>query len=156
MKDTFALIVLLFAALATGGLMVNWIGLGRAMSRLSDSAYVEFHQHTNDTFDPYMPIAVIGALVGGAALTVMYGIHSTQGQLAAAGALCYALVIIIGVPTCVGINHQIASWSIQNPPAGWAQTRARWIRFHIIRTLFSVPAFVVYLLAAMLNASRQL
>jgi hypothetical protein len=154
MENSFLLIVLLFAALATGGLIVNWIGLGRAMSRLSVSAYVEFHQHTNRTFDPYMPIVVIGALAGGVALAVMYGVHSAPGQLAAAGAVGYALVIFIGVPTCVRINHQIASWSVENPPRNWAQMRARWIRFHIIRTLFSVPAFAVYVLAAMFNVSR--
>ena len=155
MEKSFELIVLFFAALATGGLIVNWIGLGRAMSRLSVSAYVEFHQHTNRTFDPYMPIVVIGALAGGAALAVMYGVHSVPGQLAAAGAVCYALVIIIGVPTCVRINHQIASWSIQNPPREWTQTRARWIWFHIIRTLFSIPGFATYLLAVMSNTSHQ-
>jgi hypothetical protein len=154
MENSLLLIVLLFAALATGGLIVNWIGLGRAMTRLSVSAYVEFHQHTNRTFDPYMPIVVIGALAGGVALAVMYGVHSIAGQLAAAGAVGYALVIVIGVPTCVRINHQIASWSVENPPRNWAQMRARWIRFHIIRTLFSVPAFAVYVLAAMFNVSR--
>ncbi|WP_263355040.1 DUF1772 domain-containing protein [Acidicapsa acidisoli] len=144
MENSFVLIVLLLASLATGGLIVNWIGLGCAMSRLSASSYVEFHQHTNCTFDPYMPIVVIGALAGGVALAVIYGVHSISGRLAAAGAVCYALVIIIGVPTCVRINHQIASWSIQNPPSHWAQTRVRWIRFHVIRTLFSVPAFALY------------
>ena len=154
MEKSFVMIVLSFAALATGGLVVNWIGLGRAMSRLSVSAYVEFHQHTNRTFDPYMPIVVIGALAGGVALVVMYGVHSISGQLAGTGAVYYGLVIIIGVPTCVRINHQIASWSIQNPPREWAQMRARWLRFHVIRTLFSVPAFVVYVLAAMSNTSR--
>jgi len=154
MEKSLVLIVLLFAALATGGLIVNWIGLGRAMSRLSVSAYVEFHQHTNRTFDPYMPIVIVGALAGGVALVVMYGVHSISGQLAGAGAVYYALVIIIGVPTCVRINHQIASWSIQNPPREWAQMRARWLRFHVIRTLFSVPAFAVYVLAAMSNTSR--
>jgi hypothetical protein len=153
--NSLALIVLLFAALATGGLVVNWIGLGRAMSRLSGPAYVEFHQHTNRTFDPYMPVVVIGTLAGGVTLAAMYGVHSIPGQLAAAGALCYALVIVIGVPTCVRINYQIASWSIQNPPREWAQTRARWIRFHVIRTLFSVPAFIIYLLAVMSNISRR-
>jgi hypothetical protein len=115
MENSFVLIVLLFAALATGGLIVNWIGLGRAMARLSVSSCVEFHQHTNLTFDPYMPIVVIGALAGGVALVVIYGVHSIPGQLAAAGAFCYALVIVIGVPTFVRINQQIASWSIQNP-----------------------------------------
>lgn len=154
MGNSFVLIVLLFSALATGGLIVNWIGLGRAMSRLSASAYVEFHQHTNRTFNPYMPIVVIGALAGGIALAVMYGVRSIPGQLAAAGAVCYALVIIIALTTDVRINHQIASWSIQNPPREWAQMRARWIRFHVIRTLFSVPAFVVYLLAVMSNTSH--
>ena len=154
MESLFVLIVLLFAALATGGLIVNWIGLGRAMSRLSASAYVEFHQHTNRTFVPYMPIVVIGALAGGAVLAMMYGVHSIPGQLAAAGAVCYALVLMISV-TDVRINHQIASWSIQNPPREWAQIRARWIRFHVIRTLFSVPAFAIYLLAVMSNTSHQ-
>ncbi|MBV8587138.1 MAG: hypothetical protein JO308_12680, partial [Verrucomicrobia bacterium] len=81
MEKSFELIVLLLAALATGALIVNWIGLGRAMSRLSASAYIEFHQHTNRTFDPYMPIVVIGSLLGGAALAVMYGVRSIPGQL---------------------------------------------------------------------------
>src|SRR6516165_2734904 len=101
MENSFVVIVLLFAALATGGLIVNWIGLGRAMSRLSVSAYVEFHQHTNRTFDPYMPIAVIGALAGGIALAVIFGVHSIPGQLATGGAVCYALVIIIALKTNV-------------------------------------------------------
>jgi GMC oxidoreductase/Domain of unknown function (DUF1772) len=93
-------------------------------------------------------------IADGVALAVMYGVHSIPGQLAAAGAACYALVIIIGLPTCVRINHQIARWSIQNPPSEWAQTRARWLRFHVIRTLCSVPAFVVYVLAAMSSIRR--
>jgi hypothetical protein len=155
MESSLILIVLVLAALATGGLIVNWIGLARAMSRLSVSAYVEFHQHTNRTFDPYMPIVVVGALAGGVALAAIYGIYSVPGRLAAAGAVFYALVIIIGVPTCVRINHQIASWSIENPPREWAKMRARWIRFHVIRTLFSVPAFAVYLLAVMSNTNHQ-
>jgi len=33
METSFVLIVLLFAALATGGLIVNWTGLGRAIFR---------------------------------------------------------------------------------------------------------------------------
>ncbi len=153
MENSFVLIVLLFAALATGGLVVNWIGLARAMSRLSVSAYVEFHQLTNRTFDPYMPIVIIGALAGGVALALMYDVHSIPGQLVAAGTVCYALVIIIGVPTCVRINHQIASWSVQNPPSEWAQMRARWIRFHVIRTLFSIPAFALYVAAMILRTT---
>src|SRR5262249_57295904 len=100
MEQVLQLIVVFFAALATGGLMVNWIGLRRAMSRLSASTYVEFHQATNHTFDPYMPIVVVGALLGGIALAIpSRGIHSLSGELAIAGSVCYAAVIAIGVPT---------------------------------------------------------
>jgi len=155
MENLFVLVVLLFVALATGRLIVNWIGLGRAMSRLSVSAYIEFHQHTNRTFDPYMPIVVIAAPAGSAAaLAAMYGVHSST--TCRSGYSLLAVVIIIGVRTCVRINHQIASRSIQHPPREWAQIRARWLRFHVIRTLFSVPAFAVYVLASMSNTSRQL
>jgi hypothetical protein len=72
MKTSFELIVLLFAALATGGLTVNWIGLGRAISRLSVSAHVGSHRATNHRVDRYMPITIgdeipVSGLSGGRA-----------------------------------------------------------------------------------------
>ena len=152
MEKSFVLIVLSFAALATGGLMVNWIGLGRAMARLSASTYVEFHQATNHTFNPYMPIVVMGALLGGIVLVVLSpGIRSLSGELAIAGSVCYAAVIVIALTTDVRINHQIARWSVQSPPDDWTLIRARWIRFHIIRTLFSLPALACYILTCLIS-----
>ncbi len=146
------LIALSLAALATGGLMVNWIGLARAMARLSSaSAYTEFHQASNETFDPYMPIVVWGALVGGVALAALSpGLASTSGQFALFGAFCYAAVMAVSLLTNVRINKSVARWSIQRPPEDWALVRARWIRFHILRTLVSVPALMLYLLSSML------
>jgi Domain of unknown function (DUF1772) len=108
---------------------------------------------TNRTFDPYMPIVVGGAIVGGIGLAVASGIHTSSGQLSAFGAVCYAAVIAITVPTCLRINKQVARWSIENPPGDWATVRARWIRFHVIRTLFSVPGFVLYAAALILRAT---
>jgi uncharacterized membrane protein len=152
MEKSFVLIVLLFAALATGGLMVNWIGLGRAMSRLSASTYVEFHQATNQTFDPYMPIVVVGALLGGIVLAIPSGgIHSLSGELAIAGSVGYAAVLAISLSTNVPINNQITRWSVQSPPNDWALIRASWVRFHIVRTLFSLPALACYILACLVS-----
>jgi uncharacterized membrane protein len=144
------LIVLLMAALATGGLMVNWVGLARAMAQLSPSTYVELHQTTNRTFQPYMPVVVVGAVVGGVVLAVASGIHTASGQLSAFGVVCYGAVIAISVPD-VRINKQLARWSIENPPGDWAELRARWIHFHVIRTLFSIPAFALYAAAMILR-----
>ena len=152
MEQALQLAVVFFAALATGGLMVNWIGLGRAMSRLSVSAYVEFHQATNHTFNPYMPIVVVGALLGGIVLAILsQGILSLSGELAIAGSVCYAAVLAIALATDVRINKQIARWSIESPPNDWKPIRARWIRFHILRTLFSLPGLACYILAALLS-----
>jgi uncharacterized membrane protein len=152
MENSFVLIVLLFAALATGGLMVNWIGLGRAMSRLSASTYVEFHQATNQTFVPYMPITVVGSIIGGIVLAIVsQGIHSLSGELAIAGSVCYVAVLAIALSTDVRINKQIEHWSIQNPPDDWAPIRSRWIRFHIVRTLFSLPGLACYILACLVS-----
>jgi uncharacterized membrane protein len=152
MEKSFLLIILSFAALATGGLMVNWIGLGRAMSRLSASTYVEFHQATNHTFNPYMPIVVVGALLGGIVLAIHSpGIHSLMGEMAIAGSACYLAVLAIALSTDVRINKQIASWSVRSPPDDWALVRARWIRFHIVRTLFSVPALACFILACLVS-----
>jgi len=137
MEPILQLGVVFFAALATGGLLVNWIGLGRTMARLSGSTYAEFHQATNHTFNPYMPIVVVGAVLGGIVLAILSpGIHSLSGVLAMVGSACYAAVVAIALSTDVRVNKQIALRSIESPPNDWKPIRARWIRFHILRTLF--------------------
>jgi uncharacterized membrane protein len=152
MEKVLQLAVVVFAAFATGGLMVNWIGLGRAMSRLSALTYVEFHQATNHKFNPYMPIVVIGAILGGIVLAILsQGIHSLPGALAIAGSVCYVAVVAIALSTDVRINKQIEHWSVESPPDDWKPIRARWIRFHILRTLFSLPALACYILACLVS-----
>ena len=152
MEQILQLVVVFFAALATGGLMVNWIGLARAMSRLSASTYAEFHQATNHTFQPYMPIVVMGASLGGIVLAIFArGIHSLSGELAIAGAVCYAAIIAITLPTDLRINNLIARWSVQSLPNDWTAIRASWVRFHIIRTLFSLPGLACYILACLVS-----
>jgi len=145
------ILVLFVAALATGALMVNWIGLTRAMARLSSPAYVEFHQATNDTFVPYMPIVVVGAALGGIVLAALPpGSTTVSSHLALLGAFCYAAIVPITLATDARMNKQIAGWTIARPPENWTKVRARWIRFHILRTLVSVPALLSYLASVML------
>jgi hypothetical protein len=44
-------------------------------------------------------------------------------------------VLAIALSTDVPINKQIARWSVRSAPDDWTLIRARWIRFHIVRTL---------------------
>jgi anthrone oxygenase-like protein len=152
MSVVLQLLVLLFASLATGGLLVNWIGLGRAMARLSTSTYIEFHQATNRTFDPYMPIVVLGAILGGVVLALLSpGIRSPSGVLALFGLCCYAAGLFVSVTRCVPINKKVEHWSINSPPDNLTVVRERWLRFHVARTLLSVPGLASYILSCLLS-----
>jgi hypothetical protein len=112
--------------------------------------YVAVHQATNRTFDPYMPTVVWSAVAGGAGLVLISGgVHSASGAFALAGLIGYAAVLAISLPTCVRINGIIARWSPDAPPEHWRSLRARWIRFHALRTLISFPALIAYLLAVL-------
>jgi drug/metabolite transporter (DMT)-like permease len=98
-----------------------------------------------------MPIVVVGALLGGIVLAIAQGIHSLSGGLAIAGFVCYAAVLAIALSTNVRINKQIERWPVQSPPDDWAPIRASWIRFHILRTLFSLPGLACYVLACLVS-----
>jgi uncharacterized membrane protein len=122
------------------------------MSRLSVSTYVEFHQATNHTFNPYMPIVVVGSILGGIVFAIVsQGSHSLTSELAIAGSVCYVAVLAIALSTDVRINKQIERWSVESPPDDWSAVRARWIRFHIVRTLFSLPGLAFYILASLVR-----
>jgi uncharacterized membrane protein len=99
-----------------------------------------------------MPIVVVGAILGGIVLMILSpGIHSLPGALAIAGAVCYVVVLAIALSTDVRINKQIARWPVQSPTNDWKPLRARWIRFHILRTLFSLPGLACYVLACLVS-----
>jgi len=133
--------------------MVNWAGLARAMAQLSPSTYVELHQSTNRPSNRTCRSLSWGQLSAGLCWPAHLVIHTASGQLSAFGAVCYAAVIAITLPTDLPINKQVARWSIENPPGDWAAVRARWIRFHVIRTLFSIPAFALYAAAMILRTA---
>ena len=129
MEHALQLAVLVFAALATSGLMVDWMGLGRARSRLSVSTYVEFRQATDHSFDPYMPIVVVGVLLGSVALAIFsHEIRSLSGELAIAGSICYVGFLTIAFSTNVRVDKQI-----------------------VVRTLFSLLGLACYILACLLS-----
>jgi uncharacterized membrane protein len=99
-----------------------------------------------------MPIVVVGSILGGIVLAIVsQGIHSLSGELAIAGCLCYAAGLAISLSTDVRINKQIESWSVENPPDDWSAVRSRWIRFHIVRTLCSLPGLAFYILACLVS-----
>jgi hypothetical protein len=112
----------------------------------------------NHTFNPYLPIVVVGALLGGIVLPILpAGIHSLSSEFGIAGSVCYAAVLAIALSTDVRINKQIAHWCVQRPPDDWRLISARWIRFHIVRTFFHYRnGRATFLLVSSVNEARSM
>jgi hypothetical protein len=63
-----------------------------------------------------------------------------------------ATTLLVNVP----INSEIINvWSVNDPPADWAQVRDLWNLFHAIRTVLAVVALLCLLLAAMMPQPQQ-
>lgn len=56
--------------------------------------------------------------------------------------LLMVITLIITVGVEVPIDNQIKTWTPERLPSNWADIRARWDRFHALRTLTSVLSFV--------------
>jgi len=62
-----------------------------------------------------------------------------------------ALLVVVFVTTLavnLPINSDQLSWSVQQPPADWAEVRDRWQVAHAIRTVAAVLAFAVLVTSA--------
>ena len=128
------------------------IGLGRAMSRLSVSTYVEFHQATNYPFDPYMPIVVVDALLGGIVLAIIFrGIHSLSGELALPDLSVMSQSWRLPCPQTSESTSRSHAGPFRGRPMTGTLIRATGVRFHIVRTLFSLPGLACYILACLVS-----
>ncbi len=76
--------------------------------------------------------------------------------LTAIGVVCTIALTTTTLLVNVPINSEIINtWSVNNPPADWAQVRDRWNLFHAIRTVLAVVALLCLLLAAMIPQATQ-
>jgi hypothetical protein len=106
------------------------------------------------TFDPYMPIAVVGhRWVVLCSRFFLQGFIRSPASWPLLDPVCYVAVLAIALSTNVRINKQIACWSVQILPDDRMLLRATWVRCHIVRTLFSLLALACCILVSLLDDS---
>jgi len=142
----------LFATGLLAGFLVAVALIEHAILSLSSSMYTALQQPKHRLLEPVMPtlntIAIVSALL--VLLLLLRSRHTTAVALVATGFVCSAAVIIISLLVNVPINADIINnWSVETPPAAWAQIRDRWNWYHNLRTVFGVMAFVCQLFAAL-------
>jgi len=141
----------LLAGLFTGRL------LGAPASKeYSGPVFTEVQQRVDASVGQTAPALIMGTILALAVTLVAVRDFRSPRFLLIAGAL--ALVIAATVSTQivnVPINEAINGWSVDNPPADWADERDRWETFHTLRTVFVVLALGLAAAAATLFGPRS-
>ena len=147
---------LLLAALVAGILVAVWL-LERALHELSGATYTAVHQPMARTFGTAMPLLVIPAAASGLAVLLLLAraARTRAGAAVACGVLCSVVVALVSALGDVPINRAVLGWSIQAPPADWAQIRDRWVAWHGLRTACAIAALCCYLVGALAPLPRR-
>ena len=141
MKATIRALNLGLAMIVVGVMAVVWLGFNP--SGLSAFAYVERQQAFIRLLNVPMPI--LGAL------TIVLSFASAwlwRNDRPATVLFVVAALLLIGAGLITRfcnqpINGVVMTWNASAPPADWERLRDEWWRWHVIRTLLGIVAFVL-------------
>jgi uncharacterized membrane protein len=136
------------------GVLVGVLMVETALLDVPASVYTAVQKPKHAIFEPIALVYALTVVFGITILAMSRGqFRTTAFAFTAAGMLCLIASIVTTLLVNVPINAEIMNtWSVESPPADWAQVRDRWNLFHTIRTGLNVVAFLFLLLAA--TASR--
>ncbi|MGM7671505.1 anthrone oxygenase family protein [Microbacterium sp. A93] len=120
--------------------------LNRILNALPDDSRQRGHAHAGRMLGAVMPVWYIGSLVLVAVWTVARWHGPGTGLVATAGALLI-LGVVMSVLLLVPINNLNKTWTPENRPADWKQLLQRWERFHYVRLVVIIAAFILLVAA---------
>lgn len=142
---------LLLTALVAGMLLAILLIEVYAVRQLSASMYTALEQPKHAILTPLFSVVDFGAVLS--TILVLFltrrSWRSRAFVFTLAGLVFLAVVGAISITVNVPINLEIMDWSVENPPADWAETRDRWNLAHAFRTAAALLALVFQLLAVL-------
>ena len=129
---------LLFSGLFAGFLVCVLV-LENSLRGFDASVYTQVRLVELDSLDTLASVTLIPAIV----TTVVLAIRSrgTDRRLVLVAVALLLIVFATTLAINLPINSDQASWSVQNPPADWADVRDHWQVAHLIRTVAALLAF---------------
>ncbi|WP_344846069.1 DUF1772 domain-containing protein [Kribbella ginsengisoli] len=124
-----------FAGLFAGFLLTVLV-LEQSLRRFDAHVYTQVRQVELVRLDTLASVTLLPAII----TTVALVLRSRRAPAIAALVLLlgvFALTLVVNLP----INHDQTGWSVQNPPADWAEVRDRWQLAHLARTVAAIGAF---------------
>ena len=138
------LISLFLLAMIAGGWMATMIVFARGYKRLSAPAYIEVEQTNSRLACLYFaPTLVLTAVVGVIFLIVQDDLSTRAFTMSLISVILLVGTAIFVKIQVLPINAAIKKWSPQAPPANWQSIRATWVRYHNLRTVLGVTAFLL-------------
>lgn len=140
-------VLLLLLALLVGTTFGIWVGFNPAS--LSASAYVEQQQNAIRSLNTLLPAMGAVCILLTVALAFMSKSDSRGRYLLFAAAVFMIVAAMVTRFANQPINAVVMTWSAQAPAANWAQLRDEWWQWHIIRSLASIAALALTVLAVL-------
>lgn len=146
--NALTIVALAGSGLTAGVLLAVAISVVPAMAAVSPPLYVRFHQLLGRNWDPTMPAIVLTSALTSAVLAAV-GDGTPARVLFGLGAVLLVAVSGVSHLLNVPLNRQVKGLDPDAPlPADWRDPRARWRRWHLLRTTLAISALLVNALAA--------
>ena len=142
------LISIFLLMVVAGGWIATCAVFASAYKVMSARTYVEAEVlNAKRACRHFASALVLGALATLLSMIMHGNMSSPAYYLSGMSAL---LLIVAGVFVklkVLDINSEVEKWSPANPPANWRDVRAMWIKYHNIRTVLGVTAFLLQAIA---------
>jgi uncharacterized membrane protein len=122
-----------------GGLLFGTAIEQQQLTVLAGPAWVQARHSIDAVFSRLLPHVWNGALI--LLFVSAYMAHAASRWCFLTAGLLLLVGIVVTLVIEVPINKQIASWTADNMAANWIELRAKWVRFHWVRTVMGMAAF---------------
>ncbi|WP_327085929.1 DUF1772 domain-containing protein [Nonomuraea sp. NBC_01738] len=141
MLEILVPVVVLVNGLAAGVLMGTQLGGWPLLESLPPGRYVQAHAFFSTRFDPFMPICLIGTVLGDGALALLASPVATAALFGLAGVLALGTIAVSLVKN-VPVNRWIRGLDPDDLPADFAEhdPRRHWGGWNRARSVLSVAA----------------
>ncbi|WP_018681671.1 DUF1772 domain-containing protein [Actinokineospora enzanensis] len=138
-------LALLGSGIAAGVLFAVALSVLPALFAMPPERYVYAHRLLGRNFDPTMPLVVLGTVAADTALAALVPEHRVLFVIAAVLSLGVSAVShLCNVP----INRRVKAVDETALPPDWRDPRPSWRRWHLLRTVLAILAFLTCALAA--------
>lgn len=142
------LISIFLMMVVSGGWIAVCAVFAPAYKKMSAATYIEVEVlNSKRACKHFAPALILAAIFTLWSMALNGNPSSLAFMLSGTSALLLITAGIFVKLKVLTINHEIEGWSPAEPPKNWQDIRAKWIRYHSIRTILGALAFLLQAIA---------